>query len=1104
MSRRHNMAFLTLVASLILTASAVGQNGCSIIQYVRGHWRFCSNASFPTVHHFDFELSIAPFACTNQTVTISVTLRNVATSFTQAIFVQTGGTGGGLDSPLVVSIPIGISTADFPPSDPWAIDEFVSGAVSGGGCNAPIAQCTYSWVYNTSPYSPDPLYPTGPPDLYSQPDPIVVLCGEMAVLPAPPMTWGTESYQWRRYTGPGAFDFVPIASSTSTPTSYSIPNVTPADGGIYGAFLTNCLGDSIWVVNLCACPSGITGRVAMATGLGAPTPVAGALVGAYAVTSNGSPSPTSSGSDYSDSDGKYLIKALPPGPYVVRARLAHQVTSVANYGSAVTGTAVASHDTDPNTPGPTVVTVVQNQVTSGVDLKFGQPVIMVHGVLSNGTIWVNPGHLAMYLQQHGYPTYVVNTTPIPYHGVNGLILRSFIQNHVDVDLGYHLAELPKKNLIVHSMGGLTARVYVCDSGIYRNDIDTVMMLGTPHHGSPWVERIVRTGLSSGFAGQLATGLFAAFGGLGLSEAYLAPFGPFNLTYRRSSGVRWEFVAGESSGAPALALQLTLFGGEQNDMFVGSSSARGSALPGSRWITDNIHTGLHDILSGAPYNDYRRLLEHEAPITLTPSSATDTPRTSTEPPLVPVGAGLLTPSVPVVNHAFMLDSPTTTSVILLSASSGTHITLTTPLGQLLTPSSPGVTHQIQDLDAGALETWTISTPQAGTWTAQVSASGAIPAAGIEYSTVATSESAIALTVPGGLPSYASGATVNLTAILSDGGVGLPGATTVATIMRPDTTIAGLTLFDDGQHGDGAVGDGTYANQFLGTSLPGTYQFSIRAAIAGQHLSRVTVGAFQVSPNSAQLGGPIAEAAVDTDHNGVFDVLRLTVPVIVGATGTFVLSGELRAAGGAHVSYAATSRNGLLPSASPHAFTLEFPASDIVAAGMAGNFVLADLRLFDGTQDLVPIQSVSVAHTTSPYQLRDFSTPEVVGSFTAPLGAVTSWTLKSPQDPNRPYLAAVAFANSPGFPLALLDPLGTDSRVVPLTPDDLLFLSISQSLPNFVGFSGVLSPTGEATASLVVPGEPTLRGTTIWMSFTTFDPGYPLGVRAMAAAHEIRFE
>ncbi|MCM3288879.1 acetyltransferase [Paenibacillus sp. MER 180] len=39
------------------------------------------------------------------------------------------------------------------------------------------------------------------------------------------------------------------------------------------------------------------------------------------------------------------------------------------------------------------------------------------------------------------------------------------------------------NLVCHSMGGLVARAYV-QSGYYRNDVDQLIMLGTPNAGSP--------------------------------------------------------------------------------------------------------------------------------------------------------------------------------------------------------------------------------------------------------------------------------------------------------------------------------------------------------------------------------------------------------------------------------------------------------------------------------------------------------------------------------------------------------------------------------------------------------------------------------------------
>ena len=46
------------------------------------------------------------------------------------------------------------------------------------------------------------------------------------------------------------------------------------------------------------------------------------------------------------------------------------------------------------------------------------------------------------------------------------------------DKGYQ-----KVNIIAHSMGGLLARAYI-QSNDYQNDVENLIMVGTPHKGSP--------------------------------------------------------------------------------------------------------------------------------------------------------------------------------------------------------------------------------------------------------------------------------------------------------------------------------------------------------------------------------------------------------------------------------------------------------------------------------------------------------------------------------------------------------------------------------------------------------------------------------------------
>jgi len=80
----------------------------------------------------------------------------------------------------------------------------------------------------------------------------------------------------------------------------------------------------------------------------------------------------------------------------------------------------------------------------------------------------------------------------------------------------------------------------------------------------------------------------------------------------------------------------------------------------------------------------------------------------------------------------------------------------------------------------------------------------------------------------LPSQAA-ALIRASEWIEVNGDTVPDPEVVAGIKKATLTAAStLTLYDDGQHGDGAANDGIYANQFLGTGNVGTYVFTVNAS------------------------------------------------------------------------------------------------------------------------------------------------------------------------------------------------------------------------------------------------------------------------------------
>jgi hypothetical protein len=73
----------------------------------------------------------------------------------------------------------------------------------------------------------------------------------------------------------------------------------------------------------------------------------------------------------------------------------------------------------------------------------------------------------------------------------------------------------------------------------------------------------------------------------------------------------------------------------------------------------------------------------------------------------------------------------------------------------------------------------------------------------------------------------GEPILLSAMIAEFGLPVKGCTVLVKEVKPDGTISWQTLFDDGNHGDDAADDGSYAVSFTQTSQEGTYTFTFSA-------------------------------------------------------------------------------------------------------------------------------------------------------------------------------------------------------------------------------------------------------------------------------------
>jgi hypothetical protein len=193
--------------------------------------------------------------------------------------------------------------------------------------------------------------------------------------------------------------------------------------------------------------------------------------------------------------------------------------------------------------------------------------------------------------------------------------------------------------------------------------------------------------------------------------------------------------------------------------------------------------------------------------------------------------------------------------------------------------------------------------------------------------------------------------------------------IALVQFPDGSTTNLTLRDDGLHNDGPPNNGVYAAILPNVQQAGDYLISYRATATnalGQPLQRVKNGTFSVSTGNGVLWGDPTYSTIDTNADGLGDILQVNCWVNPTNAGSYVLSGEL-------VNAAATQRFAksaqfASDGTGPMNVTLLFSLAEIETTSGQGNFHIENLNLFEvsnaGTAWLDTYSSSSAVLLGSP--------------------------------------------------------------------------------------------------------------------------------------------
>jgi hypothetical protein len=225
-------------------------------------------------------------------------------------------------------------------------------------------------------------------------------------------------------------------------------------------------------------------------------------------------------------------------------------------------------------------------------------------------------------------------------------------------------------------------------------------------------------------------------------------------------------------------------------------------------------------------------------------------------------------------------------------------------------------------------------------------------------------------------YLPGASVVITAGLTDGTHGLIGALVSAEVIAPTAAMTKTAATD--------LGNGTYRTVL---SVPqGTERMAVRITASGTHeaapFERAALQPIYVASGSVAPTGQFSDAGRDPDRDGLLDRLEVTVGITSTRPGRVVVAGDLIDGEGRFVAHSVASAD-LVPGANEA--VLPFDGDEIRASGIDGRYRLTALTIVHGDGAMDPLYiGTDTAWTTTNYLASDF--------------AATCFALKTGVDPD----------------------------------------------------------------------------------------------------------
>jgi PKD repeat protein len=457
------------------------------------------------------------------------------------------------------------------------------------------------------------------------------------------------------------------------------------------------------------------------------------------------------------------------------------------------------------------------------------PVLLVHGFGGSPTgTW---GTMKERLENDGFKVETVLLEPYGDIKDNANVLAQKIHGKGGMLDQYNVN---KVDIVAHSLGGLVSRWYI-QHDAYRNDVNKLIMLGTPNHGvwdanlaaavgyvNPAAEQMIP---NSPILNNLNNGI------LNLNVDHYVIMGRGWLT---SIGFYTKTCEGDGL---VLVRSAALCSARENyqtydahaDIIYRIKSCTARALLNNGGTHENSEGGTLTT-SLAAYSYVKSILqEHDGgQSNFVQQIATNDQQTDTyiQPPKT------FNDTIhPGENRTYSISINSTDVKVDFRVCWGDGdlaLVLYTPNGTVINKSTAMNNSNIDYFENTAYKFrhYAVQNPETGNWTMEITAIN-VSNSGENYTALIYSETSLILDISVDKYLFDPNQYMNISTNLMNNDTAVIEASVTAKIHKPDNTTENITLYDDGLHRDNQTNDGIYANTYTNTSISGTYHIAASA-------------------------------------------------------------------------------------------------------------------------------------------------------------------------------------------------------------------------------------------------------------------------------------